>query len=198
MARSDTRVPKAELTGLYGAVVKRFSTRLLGQVAEPAEVMWHNRQVLKGVMAMGQQTRKWHACDANLKSFAHMAVASLIGCSWCLDFGYFQAIDEDLDVRKASQVPRWRESDVFTPLERDVMAYAEAMSQTPPTVTDELLARLLETLGAPAMIELTAWIAYANQVTRSNTALGIESQGFSATCEIPLAEAPRDGVASTS
>lgn len=29
-------------------------------------------------------------------------------------------------------MPRLRESDVFTPLERDVVAYAEAMSQTPP------------------------------------------------------------------
>ena len=73
-----------------------------------------------------------------------MAVASLVGCSWCLDFGYFQAHNEGLDETKAREVPRWRESDVFTPLERDVMEYAEAMTQTPPTVTDELSARLLE------------------------------------------------------
>ena len=30
-------------------------------------------------------------------------------------------------------MPRWRESDVFTPLERDVLEYAEAMSVTPLT-----------------------------------------------------------------
>jgi alkylhydroperoxidase family enzyme len=195
---SKTRVPKAELTGLYGAMVKRFSKKMLGDVAEPAEVMWHNRRVLKGVMAMGQKPQRWSECDPNLKSFAHMAVAALVGCSWCLDFGYFSAHNENLDVRKASQVPRWRESDVFTRLERDVMEYAEAMSQTPPTVTDELSARLLEALGAPALVELTAWIAYANQVTRNNTALGIESQGFSAACEIPLATPSGSGVASTS
>jgi alkylhydroperoxidase family enzyme len=194
---NTTRVPKAELTGVYGAMVKRFSTKMLGEVAEPAEVMWHNRKVLKGVMAMGQQPRKWDQCDPNLKSFAHMAVAALVGCSWCLDFGYFEADNQNLDVAKASQVPRWRDSEVFTPLERDVMEYAEAMSQTPPTVTDELSGRLLAALGAPAMIELTAWIAYANQVTRTNTALGIESQGFSAACEIPLATSNR-GAASTS
>ena len=73
-----------------------------------------------------------------------MAVASLVGCSFCLDLGYFQAHNEGLDVTKAREVPRWRESDVFTPLERDVLEYAEAMTQTPPTVTDELSARLLE------------------------------------------------------
>ena len=38
---SRTRIPKAELTGVYGYVVKRFSRKLLGDVPEPAEVMWH-------------------------------------------------------------------------------------------------------------------------------------------------------------
>jgi alkylhydroperoxidase family enzyme len=79
-----------------------------------------------------------------------------------------------------------------------VLEYAEAMTNTPPTVTDELSARLLDRLGPAAMIELTVCIAFANLATRSNAALGIESQGFSSACEIPLA-ARRDhpGVAST-
>ncbi len=36
----------------------------------------------------------------------------------------------DLDLAKASQVPGWRDSEVFPPLERDVLGYAEAMSTT--------------------------------------------------------------------
>ena len=40
------------------------------------------------------------------------------------------------------------------------------------------------------MVELTVCIAFANMATRSNTALGIESQGFSSACEIPLAARP--------
>jgi alkylhydroperoxidase family enzyme len=77
---------------------------------------------------------------------------------------------------------------VFTPLERDVMEYAEAMSQTPPSVTDELSARLLKALGPPALVELTTVVALANFMARSNTAMGIESQEFSASCDLkPLA-----------
>jgi alkylhydroperoxidase family enzyme len=49
---------------------------------------------------------------------------------------------------------------VFTPLEREVMEYAEAMSHTPPTVTDDLSHRLLDQLGAPALVELTAFIGW--------------------------------------
>jgi len=185
---STLRVPKAEITGPYGWMVKRFSRKLFGEVPEPAEVMWHNRAVLTSSMAFGRKAEKWDQLDPNLKSFAHMAVAALVGCSWCLDFGYFHAHNEGLDEAKASEVPRWRESPVFTPLERDVMEYAEAMSETPPRVTDELSARLLEQLGAPAMVELTAWIGFANMTTRGNTALGIESQGFSNACTLPLAQ----------
>jgi alkylhydroperoxidase family enzyme len=192
---SNTRVPKAEITGVYGTVLKKMSKKMVGEVPEALGVMWHNRPVLKVIMGLGQKATKWNKCDKDLKSYAHMAVASLIGCSFCLDLGYFQAHNEGLDEAKAREVPRWRESDVFTPLERDVMEYAEAMSQTPPTVTDELSARLLEQLGAPTMVELTAIVALANQMARTNVALGIEAQGFSAACGLaPLAQP--SGVAS--
>lgn len=168
--------------------MKRFSRKLLGDVPEPAEVMWHNQPVLKATMGFGRKVQKWDGLDANLKSFAHMAVAAQIGCSWCLDYGYFHAHNEGLDEAKASEVPRWRESTVFTPLERDVMAYAEAMSETPPAVTDELSDRLLAQLGPAAMVELVAAVAFANMSTRSNVVLGIESQGFSKACAVPLAQ----------
>jgi alkylhydroperoxidase family enzyme len=177
------RVSRAELTtGLSESMVKQF-----GAVLEPLEVMWHNPKVAEASLGLGGKASEWDAADESLKSFAHMAVAAQVGCSWCLDIGYFQAQNQNLDIAKASQVPRWRESDVFTPLERDVMEYAEAMTNTPPTVTDELSGRLLDRLGPAAMVELTAFIAFSNFSTRSNTALGIESQGFSSACEIPLA-----------
>jgi alkylhydroperoxidase family enzyme len=189
---STARIPKADITGLYGALMKRYSRRQFGKVPDPLGVMWHNRPVLKAYLTMGGKAEKWGACDPNLKTFAHLAVASLVGCSFCLDLGYFQAHNEKLDLDKAREVPRWRDSDVFAPLERDVLEYAEAMTQTPPTVTDELSRRLLKALGAPALVELTGYIAMANVWTRTNNAFGIESQGFAAACGLrPLAEPSR-------
>ena len=186
---SSTRIPKAELTGPYGWLVKRMSRKMLGDVAEPVEVAWHNRKVLNFSFAVGRRAAKWDTCDPNLKSLAHMAAVALVGCSFCLDLGYFMAHNEGLDEAKAREVPRWRESSAFTSLERAVMEYAEAMTQTPPTVTDELSGQLLAQLGAAALVELTAVVALANLYSRTNTALGIEAQGFSAACELrPLAE----------
>ncbi|WP_046471777.1 carboxymuconolactone decarboxylase family protein [Allosalinactinospora lopnorensis] len=194
---SKTRVPPAEITGIFGAMMKRFSKKRFGEVPEPLGVMWHSKPVLKALMAFSRKAQKWDACDHQMKSLAHMATVSMVGCSFCLDLAYFHARDENLDLDKAREVPRWRESDVFTPLERDVMAYAEAMTHTPPTVSDELSARLREQIGDAALVELTAFIGAANLVSRTNTALGIESQGLAASCGLrPLAEP--SGVASTS
>jgi alkylhydroperoxidase family enzyme len=146
--------------------------------------------VLKATMGIGSKAQKWDACDRSLKSFAHMAVAAQIGCSWCLDFGYFMASNEGLDLDKAREIPRWRESAVFTPLERDVLEYAEAMTQTPPTVTDEQVAGLLAQLGPAALVELTAFISLANMNARSNVALGIESEEYAASCDLKPMAAP--------
>ena len=184
-----TRIPPAEITGFKGALVKRLAKKVLGQVPSSLGVYWHNQKVFMDMSALGGKVKKWNTCDEQLKSFAHMAVASRVGCTWCLDFNYFEAYNKNLDMDKAREIPRWRESDVFSPLEREVLAYAEAMTATEPTVTDEMVASLRSQLGDAALVELTAVIAFANFTTRPNVALGIESDGFAAACGLkPLAE----------
>ena len=70
-------------------------------------------------------------------------------------------------------------------LEQKVMAYAEAATATPPTVTDEMVAELREHLDDAALVELTMMIAVENQRSRFNSALGLTSQGFKDRCELP-------------
>ncbi|WP_244927997.1 carboxymuconolactone decarboxylase family protein [Nocardioides sp. W7] len=190
-----TRIPAAEITGFKGSLIKRFARKTLGQVPSSIGVYWHNQKVLMDLAAVGGKVKKWDACDEQLKSFAHMAVASKVGCTWCLDFNYFEAHNQNLDMTKAREIPRWRDSDAFTSLEREVLAYADAMTETEPTVTDEIVASLRARLGDSAVVELTAVIAFANFTTRANVALGIESDGFAAACGLqPLA--PRTAVGS--
>jgi alkylhydroperoxidase family enzyme len=185
---SADRIPRAEIRGIFGAMVKRYSRKRLGQVPDSLGVMWHNRPVLKTFFGFSGKAEKWDACAPQLKTFAHMAAVLQVGCSACLDLGYLEAHHKKLDMAKARELPRWRESTLFTALEREVLEYAEAMSRTPPAVTDAMSARLLDQLGPPALLELTAFIAAANMAGRANVALGIESQGFSAACGLkPLA-----------
>ncbi|MCX4398828.1 MULTISPECIES: carboxymuconolactone decarboxylase family protein [unclassified Streptomyces] len=188
------RVLKAELP----AELRETLIKQLGSVPEPNEVLWNNPKLAEANQEFSARVGTWDAADASLKTFAHMAVAAQVGCSWCLDINYFAALNQNLDLAKASQVPRWRESAVFTPLEREVMEYAEAMTNTPTTVTDELSASLLGQLGPAALVELTVFIGFANLAARCNTAHGITSQGYSDACEVPLAARPETSdVAST-
>ena len=61
---SNTRIPKAELTGIYGATGKRMSRKTAGDVAEPVEVAWHNRKVLNNT-AFGIESQCFSAaCDS--------------------------------------------------------------------------------------------------------------------------------------
>ena len=185
---STLRIPKAELSGVQGSLLKMAIRKKIGRVPDNVAVMWNHPAVFKDLMRAGARTEKWDRLDANLASFAVMAAASEIGCGACLDLNYFMAHNQGLAVEKAREVPRWRVSTVFTPLERRVMEYAEAVCQTPPTVSDEMSAALLDDLGADGLIELTAKIGFMNLAARSNVALGITSEHFADACGLePLA-----------
>src|ERR1700685_4164293 len=170
------RVPKAQLP----AELRESMIKQLGAVPEPVEVTYNNPSVALSSQEFSAKMATWDAADASLKTFAHMAVAAQVGCSWCLDVNYFLAMNHNLDLAKASQVPRWREAAVVIAMEGDVLEDAEAMTSTPPTVTDELSATLLEQLCPAALVELTTLIAFANMATTANGANGVESEGLSA------------------
>lgn len=125
--------------------------------------------------------------DDDLKSYAQLASAAAIGRSWYLDLAHFEATNDALDIVKVREVRRWRESDVFTDLERDVMEYAEALSATPPTVTDWMVDKLLDQLGEPAVVELTRVIAVENMRSRFSTAVDLRTARCSGVSELPLA-----------
>lgn len=188
---STFRIPKAPAKGLPAKLFNAISKRMLGAVPDNSYVYLHHPPVMRSIMLFESRVARWHALDPMLQSYAQLASAAVIGCSWCLDFGYFQAHNHQLDLAKIREVPRWRESPVFTPLEREVLAYAESMSVTPPTVTDEQVAGLIDALGAPAVVELTQLIALENMRSRFNSAAGLQAQGYSEVCEFPLAQAPR-------
>src|SRR3954463_6942984 len=129
---SSTRVPATAITGIYGALLKAVSRKMVGQVPESAGVFWHYPAVLKDLMGFGRKVDSWNRLDPNLASFARGAAAASIGCSFCLDFHYFLTHNRGLDETKAREVPRWRESTVFSPLERRGVGEAAGRGGAPP------------------------------------------------------------------
>ncbi|MFD0419058.1 carboxymuconolactone decarboxylase family protein [Streptomyces sp. NPDC127108] len=180
MARISLSPPRT----LFFRAMEWYSKRAYGKVLDPGKAMAHNSRVLWSYLRFEQSVAKYDKLDAGLKALAEMASAASIGCSWCMDFGHWESQRRGLDPRKLRDVPLWRESDVYTPLERDVMAYAEAMTANAPEVDDELAARLLGSLGEAAFVELTMMVAVENMRSRFNSAMGLTSQGFKEFCDL--------------
>lgn len=178
-------------TGLVAKLAARYSRRRFGQAVEPVMAASHHDGVLVAMGALETVAeRGWKRLDPHLRWLAVQAAGSEIGCSWCIDFGYYEGMQRGIDPRKVHDVPRFSHSDVYDEAERVVLEYAVAATTTPVTLDDELVERMHRHLSEPEIVELAAWVALENLRSRFNAGLGLRSQGFSDRCEVaplPLA-----------
>jgi alkylhydroperoxidase family enzyme len=79
---------------------------------------------------------------------------------------------------KIAAVAQSATSELFTPAERVALELAEAMTATPPNVTDELFARLQTFYDEAQLVELVAIVCQENFRARSNTTFRVESEGM--------------------
>ena len=84
-------------------------------------------------------------------------------------------------------LPDFESSPAFSEIEKLVLRYAVAMTQTPVEVSDELFAELQKNFSPQQMVELTSAIAWENYRARFDHAFGMEAEGFSAgaVCAVP-------------
>ena len=83
---------------------------------------------------------------------------------------------------KLSEVLAWRDSKLFSPMERVALEYAERITATGQKVDDTLFSELKKHFTEAQIVELTAAIAMENFRSKFNPPLGIEAQGF---CMVP-------------
>jgi len=182
MARISLDPPRTLLIRL----LEWYSKRTYGDVLDPGLALGHNPRVLWADLRFEQAIAKFNKLDPVLKELAVMVAAARIGCSWCMDFGYWESRKLGIPAGKLNVVPAWRDHrEMFSDTELAVMEYAEAMCETEPAVTDEQVVRLVKLLGEPAFVELTVMVGVENLRSRVNSSLGLRSQGFSDRCQVP-------------
>ena len=157
----------------------RFARRRYGAVPEPMTVAAHHQKLL---IASGRHElavqKASKALPANVRELAVYRVAQQLGCSWCVVFGAMLQRMEGLDIERLQQIDKYRTSPAYTHQERLAIAYADAMTASPVSVTDEQVAELRAEFGEKGVIELTYQIALENSRARFNSALDITDQGF--------------------
>jgi alkylhydroperoxidase family enzyme len=180
-----SRIPLDHKPTLLLRIAEIYSKRRYGAVLEPGLALLHNRKVLITVIANENKVARWDALDPTVKAVAALAAAAEIGCGWCLDFGFWESFHRGVDPLKLLEITDWQRSTVYDERERAVIRYAVAMTQTPPEVTDDMVADLRRRFSDGELLELTATIALENQRSRTNSALGLTSQGFRDHCDLP-------------
>jgi AhpD family alkylhydroperoxidase len=125
--------------------------------------------------------------DARLKQLAELRVAALVGCRFCLDIGSALVAQAGISAEQVAALNDYESSAAFSPREKAILRYADAMTATPVEIGDALVTELLRSMNEPQLVELTAAIAHENLRARMNHALGYGAAGFSAggVCALP-------------
>lgn len=162
-----------------------YSRRRVGTVMDPIRAAAGHAGVLLAMGAIEWAAEwSWKRLDPRLRMVALQVASEQVGCSWCIDFGRWESAQHYADLR----LPRGPAKGSVAELdeqERLVAEYAEAATTTPGSVSQNLVDRLRQTLGDAEIVELGAWVALENYRSRFNSAMGLTSQGFSQSCEVP-------------
>jgi len=175
---------------LLTKIFYRVAKRRFGEVPEPFAVAAHHpRLMLANVVHEGLLGSASKKLPASVRELAVLWTARTVGCSWCVDFGSMLQRLDGLDVERLKDIDNYATSPHFTDDERTAIAYADAMTKDPHTITDEQVADLQKRFGDDGVIELTYQIGVENMRARMYSALGITEQGFNSgdACRVPWA-----------
>ncbi|MGH3559281.1 MAG: carboxymuconolactone decarboxylase family protein, partial [Mycobacterium sp.] len=176
---------------LWVRAAYRYAKRRFGEVPEPFTVAAHHPRLLVANAVhetmLQSGSRK---LPASVRELAVFWTARTVGCSWCVDFGSMLQRLDGLDVDRLKDIDNYATSPLFADDERAAIAYANAMTTDPHTVTDEQVADLRARFGDAGVIELTYQIGVENMRARMYSALGITEQGFNSgdACRVPWAD----------
>jgi AhpD family alkylhydroperoxidase len=175
---------------LLTRVMYRVAKRRFGEVPEPFTVAAHHpRLLLANAIHETMLQSGSRKLPASVRELAVFWTARTIGCSWCVDFGAMLQRLDGLDVERLKDIDNYTTSPLFSDDERAAIAYANAMTTDPHTVTDEQVADLKARFSDAGVIELTYQIGVENMRARMYSALGITEQGFNSgdACRVPWA-----------
>lgn len=154
-----------------------------GKVLEPG-LLWGRSAWVFSALALlyGALNRRRSPIDPALRSLVTVRVSQINHCAFCVDVNGATLEKRGVSPAKIQDLYRWHESDLFTPVERTALHYAEAVTYTDRAVTGAIGAALREHFDEDAIAELTGLIAFQNMSSKFNAALDVPPQGF---CQVP-------------
>lgn len=175
---------------LLTRIFYRVARRRFGEVPEPFAVAAHHpRLMVANAVHESMLQSGSKKLPVSVRELAVFWTARTVGCSWCVDFGSMLQRLDGLDVDRLKHIDSYATSPLFSDDERAAIAYADAMTTDPHTITDEQVDDLKRRFGDAGVVELTYQIGVENMRARMYSALGITEQGFNSgdACRVPWA-----------
>ncbi len=157
------------------------------RMLEPLEMYAHVPFLMNGYGKFEQATGKIKDLDTRKRHLAELKAATMTHYEYCIDIGSLVARKAGLSNEELLALPGYQTSRLFDVVDKLVLDYSVAMSNTPVEVPDSLFARLREHFTDAQIVELTHVIALENHRGRFNLALGVGAAGFSdgMVCALP-------------
>ena len=127
---------------------------------------------------VGYLERKKARLDPTLRALLMTRVSQQCDCAFCIDANSLRLAQRCGAMDKVLALEAWRTSALFTPAERAALDYAEAMTATPPRISEAHKYELHRHFNEAQITEMTALVAFQNLSARFNAALEIPSQGL--------------------
>jgi alkylhydroperoxidase family enzyme len=159
-----------------------------GDVLHPTR-WWGRMPRLFWLVALfvGWLERKKARLSPQLRALLMTRVSQQCHCAFCIDANSLRLAQRCDALEKVQAVANWQASTLFSEAERAALDYADAMTATPPQISEQRKATLKRFYDDDAICEMTALVAFQNLSARFNAALDIPSQGLCDVQEKPHA-----------
>lgn len=168
--------------------ITRMQIKHYGDVLYPTR-WWGRMPRLFWLVALfvGWLERKKARLSPELRAMLMTRVSQQCHCAFCIDANTLRLAQRCDALEKVQAVAQWQHSTLFSEAERAALAYADAMTATPPVISEDQKSALKNFYSDDQICELTALVAFQNLSARFNAALEIPSQGLCSSERTPHA-----------
>jgi alkylhydroperoxidase family enzyme len=168
------RIPYADKNRPDRAALVERITRERGSVLHLYAMLLHSAPIGEGWLNYLTAIRQKAGLAGAVREMVIMRIAHLNGAPYEAEQHAPIALKEGMTQAQLDALPNWLPSDAFSPMQRAVLAYTDAMTKEI-HVSDTVFEALRPHFDETGIVELTATIAAYNMVSRFLEALQIHS-----------------------
>ena len=156
--------------------------RKYGVILDSALIWARVPKLFLGVAFLyGMVDRRSSLLSPEIRTIVTVRVSQINLCSFCVDINSATLLKRNVPHTKVIEIENWRQSTLFDDKEKVALEYAETVTLSDLTVTENMMVRLHNSFTEDQIVELTAVIAFQNMSSKFNSALAVPAQGFCST-----------------